>query len=59
MDASFVKPRFGCSIDLSLTLQGYDVGRQLKQHVQAFYMAARCDQGFPEVNCEALTLKNE
>lgn len=53
------KTRFGCSIDLSLALQGYDVAHQLQQHVEAFYNSAPCDQGFVEVNPAILKLKNE
>ena len=56
-DAPPVKPRFGCSIDLSLTLQGYDVADQLDKHVEAFRHGARCDHGFVPVDPTTLKLK--
>ena len=58
-DVPIIKPRFGCSIDLSLALQGYDIADQLQQHVETFYNSAPCDQGFVEVNPAILKLKDE
>lgn len=54
-----VKPRFGCSIDLSLSFRGYDVAYQLDEHVKAFYNGVRCDVGSVEVNAATLNLKTE
>lgn len=54
-----VKPRFGCSIDISPAIGGYDVARQLDKHLQAFYNGAQCDLGFIEVNPATLELKKE
>ena len=58
-DLPSVKPRFGCSIDLSLTLQGYDVADQLSKHIEAFRNGARCDHGFVSVDPSTLKLKTE
>lgn len=58
-DVPFKQSRFGCSIDLSLALQGYDIARQLEQQVQAFYNSAPCHHGFVEVNPTTLKLKDE
>jgi len=58
-DVPLVKPRFGCSIDLSLTLQGYDVAQQLGKHLDAFPYGGRCDRGFVAVDSSALKLKDE
>lgn len=58
-DVPLVKPRFGCSIDLSLTLQGYDVAQQLGKYLDAFRSGAQCDRGFVAVDSSALKLKDE
>lgn len=54
-----VKSRFGCLIDLSLSLQGYDIAHQLEKHVQAFYNGTRCYNGVMEVDSATLKLKSE
>ena len=58
-DVPLVKPRFGCSIDLDLSVQGYDVAHQLGKHVEAFRNGERCERGVIEVDQATLELKNE
>lgn len=58
-DIPTAKSRFGCSIDISLAIQGYDVAYQLDKHVEAFYSGARCDSGHIELDIAALKLKTE
>ena len=58
-DVPLVKPRFGCSIDLDLSLQGYDVAHQLGEYIDAFRNGTRCERGVMEVDQAMLELKAE
>lgn len=40
-DVPLLKPRFGCIVDLSPTLEGYDVAGPLAKRVEAFHHGAR------------------
>ena len=56
-DVPLLRPRFGCSIDLTLSLQGYDVAHQLSNHIDEFKNGAQCKHGFVAVDPGTLKLK--
>lgn len=60
-DIPLIKPPFSCSVDLSLSVSGYDIATELGQFLEAFRRGARCDRGYiaiqpahlsPKSNCE-------
>lgn len=56
-DIPLVKPRFGCSVDTSLSEIGYDVASWLTKNVDAFKYGAKCELGFKEVEPSELAIK--
>lgn len=48
-DIPLLKPRFGCTIDISIQSQGYNVAQELRKWVDAFHHGASCHQGFVSV----------
>ncbi|CAM9226822.1 unnamed protein product, partial [Hapterophycus canaliculatus] len=56
-DIPLVKPRFGCSIDTSLSESGYDVASWLTKNLDAFKYGAKCELGFKAVEPSELTIK--
>lgn len=60
-DIPLVKSPFSCSVDLSLSVAGYDIAIELQQYLEAFRRGARCDRGYiavqpallsPKASCE-------
>lgn len=56
-DIPLVKPRFGCTVDISLALRGYDVAKELRRHMDAFKKGARCDRGFIPLDPSTMDIK--
>lgn len=56
-DVPLVKPRFGCTIDTSLSASGYDVASWLTKSLDAFKYGAKCELGFKAVEPSDLAVK--
>lgn len=52
-----VKPRFGCSMDLSKSLQGYDVATQMEANLKLFSNGGKCETGFAALDVGSLRPK--
>lgn len=60
-DIPLVRAPFSCSVDMSLSISGYEVAPELQGWLEAFRRGARCDRGFvalhpanldPKPSCE-------
>lgn len=56
-DIPLVKPRFGCSFDISMAAKGFDVATELNAHLGHFISRGTCERGFIALNKEALRPK--
>lgn len=56
-DVPLVKPLFSCSVDVSLSMEGYDVAASLRERLNAFSHGARCDEGFLRLDRAGLQTK--
>lgn len=54
-----MKPRIGCTSDISPSLKGYDVASHLAKRLDAFAGGARCDRGFMAIDPAIFQLKPE
>lgn len=56
-DIPLVKPRFGCFLDMSRSLQGYDMTAELSSKMKFFINGGRCENGYLAVDTGSLAPK--
>lgn len=58
-DIPLVKPRFGCTYNMALSQQGYDLGKRMAQEFESFKLGlGKCEMGFRDVQPFELDLKD-
>eukprot|EP00903_Cladosiphon_okamuranus_P017930 g16498.t1 len=56
-DVPLVKPKFGCSYDMGLSISGYDLAEKLTDELELFKLGLKCDTGFRPVQASELNIK--